>query len=408
MKKLFIAAMVLTIVSCQNPVNRQMVTSPEETIYSVLSTLKSIKDNPWKSIQKSSKISIPHNNRIQTERQQLLLGKNAFEYATVQAEPYMYYIIDQLQMRNMPIELAIIPLMESAYNPKATSSAKAAGLWQMMPTTAKAYGMKSNHWYDSRRDLIASTDAALNYLEYLNHFFKGDWLLTLAAYNAGEGRIRRAQQWNQAHHLPTNFWALKLPKETMRYVPKLLAIVDIVQNNTKYHITLPKGDYTNALIQIHVGEPIDLKTIAKLTDLSLDELQLYNAAYIKNTLKGPYHLFIPGHQIKKLHDNLMKHHYTDIEIVNLLSLPEMDNPFPYANMKVTNRTYLTITDADLQFYAKEHLRHQKIIYQIKPGDNLSRIARNHKVAINQLLQWNKLKNANSLRAGDTLVINGQH
>lgn len=408
MKKLFIATMVLAIVSCQNQVTNCASPPSEAAVHSVLSAIKSIKDSPWKSIQKSSQIRIPHNQRIQIERQKLLVGKTAFEHAVALSEPYMYYIIDQLQTRNMPIELAIIPLMESAYNPKATSSAKAAGLWQMIPSTAKAYGISSTYWYDSRRDLIASTDAALNYLQYLNNLFQEDWLLTLAAYNGGEGRIQRAQRWNQIHHLPTNFWALKLPKETMRYVPKLLAIVDIVQNSTKYHITLPKGDYTNALIQINVGEPIDLGTVAKFTDLSLDELQLYNAGYIKNKLKGPYHLFVPSHQIKKLHDNLMKHQFSDIEIVDLLVLTETENPFPLSNMKITNNKYLTITNKDLQFYAKEHLRHQRIIYQIKPGDNLSSIAKNHKVQINQLLQWNKIKNANNLRAGDTLVINILH
>lgn len=405
-RKLLIPTIILALISCQMQTNT--FSKSHSLFHSSFSAKKSIQENPWKTIKNSSQIRIPHNERIHTERKKLLSDKNAFQTATIKAEPFMYYIIDQLKIRNMPIELAIIPLMESAYNPMATSSAKAAGLWQMIPTTARAYGIKSTSLYDSRRDLVASTQAALNYLQYLNDLFHGDWLLTLAAYNAGEGRIRKAQQWNLAHHLPTHFWALKLPTETMNYVSKLLAIVDLVQHNNKYEINLPKGDYTNALVQINIGKPITLETVAKFTNLSLNELQTYNAAYITNTIKKPYHLYIPGYQVKKLHQNLITHNFTKIKIVNLLGSGPTKKSDTVSNMNITNDKYVTIKDADLQYYAKEHLRYETITYKIKPGDSLSYIAKIHKVPVKQLLQWNQLKDANSLRAGNKLVINNQH
>lgn len=405
MKKLFITITLFAIVSCQNRIQYNNRSSIPITINSVLSTIASVQISPWKAIQDSSKISIPHNNRIRIERQKLLEHKQSFQHLAIRAEPYMHYIIDQLSKRNMPIELAIIPLMESAYNPKATSSAKAVGLWQIVPTTAKAYGMVSNRLYDQRRDLVASTNAALNYLQYLNNLFDGDWLLTIAAYNAGEGRIKRAQLWNKNHHLPTHFWALNLPNETMQYIPKLLSIIEIVQRHKYYGVALPEGNRANALVQFNLGEKIKLETIAQFTDLTLNELETYNAAYLKKQLSGPYHLLVPNHQAKQLYNNLVKNNFSNIEIVDLMAVSKENDNYEYDNVSITNNKYLTITDKDLQLYARAHLRYYQTLYQVKPGENLSSIAKDHKVPMDQLLQLNKIKNADNLKAGDKLVIN---
>lgn len=405
MKKLFLITTLLAIVSCQNKSQHLTPSSFSSKFDSILSKRPLTDESPWIAIQQSSKIRIPYNYRIDAERQKLLVSRHAFQRVAARSEPYMYYIIDQLKKRGMPVELAIIPLMESAYNPQATSPANAAGLWQMVPTTAKAFGMKCNHWYDSRRDLLASTEAALTYLQYLNKLFDGDWLLTLAAYNSGEGRIKRAQSWNKIHRLPTHFWALNLPIETMQYVPKLLAVVDIVKNNRSYNINLPDGDDTNALVQINVGEKVEFTKISQLSDLSLDELKTYNAAYLKNIINGPYHLLIPKHQAKQLYKNLIGNDFLDTEIIDLLSLPKKGSEYQSHNIKITNNKYLVVTDQDLRFFAKEHQRHRQIIYLVKPGDNLSRIGQAYNVSIKNLMQWNKLKNLNTLKAGSKLLIN---
>ncbi|WP_392565673.1 transglycosylase SLT domain-containing protein [Utexia brackfieldae] len=409
MKKLLSFILLILLAGCQNqPSPTHIDSSATDNLSSQALLTTKLKQNPWRFIKKQSNISIPLNQRIREEQEKLLKNKSAFEQLLSRSEPYMYYIINQLQQRNMPVEIALIPLIESAYNPQATSSAKAAGLWQIVPITAKAHGMVANKWYDPRRDLIESTQAALNYLEYLNKIFDGDWLLTLAAYNAGEGRVKRAQQWSINNHLPAHFWALNLPKETMQYIPKFLAVADLIRHNKNFGITLPDYDYDNALVKVNIGQQIKLADLCKYTDLSLDELTLYNAAYLKKTLNGPYYLLIPKNQAESLYSNLLSNNFNSAAIVDLLSIPaDTDDILPNKTNN-TNLKYLTITDADLQFYAKEHLRHSQIIYRIKPGDNLSMIAKNHRVKISQLLQWNKIQNAHKLKPGDRLVINIRH
>lgn len=143
----------------------------------------------------------------------------------------MYLIVEQIKKRKMPMELVLLPIVESAFDPHATSSANAAGLWQIVPSTGRNYGLKQNQWYDGRRDVVASTKAALDILERLNKMFNGDWLLTVAAYNSGEGRVMQAIKANKAKGKPTDFWALSLPRETSLYVPKMLALGDLLKNS---------------------------------------------------------------------------------------------------------------------------------------------------------------------------------
>ncbi|MDQ1362158.1 MAG: rane-bound lytic murein transglycosylase, partial [Pseudomonadota bacterium] len=154
------------------------------------------------------------------------------------AEPFMHYILNELEARNMPAELALLPIVESAFQPFAYSHGRAAGIWQFIPSTGKLYGLKQNWWYDGRRDVYASTKSALKYLDSLDRDFKGDWSHALAAYNAGSGNVRRAIARNKMKHKPTDFWNLDLPAETRAYVPKLLALKRIISNPESYGISL--------------------------------------------------------------------------------------------------------------------------------------------------------------------------
>lgn len=150
------------------------------------------------------------------------------------SEPFIFYVYQQTHRNNLPAELALIPLLESQYNPKIGSRTGAAGLWQMMPGTASKFGIKITRSYDGRRDVPASTKAALTYLAYLHHYFNQDWLLALAAYDAGEGKVKYVARHNK------NFWHLPLSKETKNYVPKLLAIAHIIKQHNEYNVALPK------------------------------------------------------------------------------------------------------------------------------------------------------------------------
>ncbi|RKS87754.1 membrane-bound lytic murein transglycosylase D [Orbus hercynius] len=366
-----------------------------------------ITQDPWSFIQNQLQIKIPDNKRIMIEKDKIIKNKNSFETNILRSEPYIYYIVNQLNERNMPVELALIPLIESAYDPLATSYAKAAGLWQIVPITAKQYGLTKNNWYDPRRDLIESTDTAINLLQYLNQRFDGDWLLTLAAYNAGEGRVQKAITWNKSKGLPTNFWALNLPKETMQYVPKFLAITNIIRHNDQYRISLPNCVYANSLVKFDLSEQISLDKIADYAGISLDELLEYNAAYTKKVVKGPYHLFIPANYAPALYTKLSASHLVSSDIIDLLQVQPntIETKYTNADPNLTNNKYVKITDREINYYEKEHKRYSQIIYRVKSGDNLYLIAKNHKVSVSDLLQWNKIQNSNKLKPGEKLTIN---
>lgn len=223
---------------------------------------------------------------------------------THNAQPYIYYVYQQLQKRHMPAELALLPMVESSYVPFVKSHVGATGLWQMMPETASGLGVKGA---DGRRNVIASTNAALNYLSYLHRTF-GSWSLALAAYNAGEGTVENAIQENIKHHLPTNFWSLHLPKETEAYVPKLLALAAIVQNPERYNVHLePVANkaYFGA-IQVDNGK-IDLEDVAKLSNSDPNTLHKLNPGISSESTPLPkkaQYVLVPIDKLPVLQANL--------------------------------------------------------------------------------------------------------
>ncbi|TEA28068.1 transglycosylase SLT domain-containing protein [Candidatus Schmidhempelia bombi] len=403
MKKFVILMIIPSLIGCQNLSRAPKAHNKAFHIHKV-TYLDSLKINPWQYIQKTQLVDIPDNARIINERNKLVKNKRSFENLLERSEPYIHYFITQLQLRKMPIELLLIPLIESACNPLAISYSKAAGLWQIAPITARNYGLVFNSWYDGRLDLIASTDIALNHLQYLNKNFDGDWLLTLAAYNAGEGRISKAIQSNIEHHLPTNYWALQLSKETMQYVPKFLAMIDIIRHNERYDILLPTTNFDNTLIKINLGKAASLDTISKYSHIPYKDLITYNAAYLDKKLNGPYHLLVPRKKLNVLHQKLLKNNYTQVKIVDLTSDLNNKRTHIVPSLLKTNRKYSTITDKDLQFYTRSHLKYKKINYMIKSGDSLSTIAKAHRVTTKELMDWNNIKNANSLKIGSKLII----
>ncbi|AHN26040.1 Membrane-bound lytic murein transglycosylase D precursor [Gilliamella apicola] len=346
--------------------------------------------------------NVPNNSRIKAEREQLLRDPKGFETIALRSEPYVYYIINQLRKNNLPVELALVPVIESAYDPLATSSAQAAGLWQFVPVTAKEYGLKQSNYFDARRDLIASTNSAISLLQNLNEHFNGDWLLTLAAYNAGEGRVRRAMEKNQAKGLPTDYWSLDLPSETMHYVPKILAIIDIVKNNTRYGVKLPDCNYENSLVRIDITKNISLAKIAQYTGLSLNELTTYNAGYVQQTVNGPFHLLIPHAHAKSLFQKLQAENLVANEITELLQdIPHAPMPFEVKSSAVQHND---LNNKNIRSIVENNTNNNQITYQVKAGDNLYSIAQNYRVKITDLLLWNKLKNSR-VKEGDVLTIN---
>jgi len=278
-------------------------------------------------------------------------------------ERYLYYIISELESRKMPLELALLPVVESAFNPTALSRAKASGLWQFIPATGKRFGLKQNNYYDGRRDIVESTRAALDYFEFLAQEFDGDWYLAIAAYNSGEMNVARAVERNRSKGLPTDFFSLELPRETEAYVPKLLAMRRII-NDPKTH-GLEFGSLQNQpyFVKVDVKGQIDLGVAAQLADMSQEDFLAINPGF-KRRVTDPssaHHLLIP-----------VQNEQTFME--RLATLPS------------TKRT-------------------PSVFYRVRKGDTLSKVAIRYGMSVNELMSLNHLK-TRSVKPGSDLLLRG--
>lgn len=256
--------------------------------------------NHWQFLRKhfswqdNKNIDFKHKT-VKTQLDYLKQHPNYMADVTKRAQPYLYYLSQEIYERKLPAEIALIPVVESAFNPYAYSSAGAAGLWQMMPRTAEHYGIELNWWYDGRLDVISSTKAALDYLEKLYENFNQDWLLAIAAYNSGSGTINKAIKYNKKHNKKTDFWSLRLPRETKRYIPKLLAFIEIINTPKKYNqrlLNLPHEPYFDV---IQLDSQIDLSLAAKLSNLDIKKIQALNPGFNRfaTAPDGPHRIVLP-------------------------------------------------------------------------------------------------------------------
>lgn len=226
---------------------------------------------------------------------------------STRANRYMYHVVQELEKRHMPTELALLPIIESAFNPQAYSSADAAGMWQFVPGTGRDYDLKQNMFKDERRGVIKSTDAALSYLQKLYTMF-GDWPLALAAYNWGEGNVQKAIKRNQALGKPTDYESLAdlMPAETRNYVPKLQAVKNIIANPAQYNVALPVIDNTPYFTAVDKTGDIDLAIAAQLAELSVEEFKALNPQFNRPVITGGEHtkILLPKHNAEKFQLNL--------------------------------------------------------------------------------------------------------
>ncbi|AGB81207.1 soluble lytic murein transglycosylase-like protein [Serratia sp. FGI94] len=384
----------------------------------------------WNFISDELKMEVPENSRIREQKRKYLKSKSYLHDVTLRAEPYMYWIVEQIKKRNMPMELVLLPIVESAFDPHATSSANAAGLWQIVPQTGRNYGLKNNKWYDGRRDVVASTTAALNMMEYLNRMFKGDWLLTVAAYNSGEGRVMRAVKANRRQGKPTNFWALSLPRETSIYVPKMLALSEIIKHSKKYGVRLPKTDESRALARIDVGQQMRLTQAAELSGLSLTKIKAFNPGYKKGVTapNGPHYIMVPQGHADQLKGSLANREVAVTQPTTQLA--KNSGLTGGSTYKVRSGDTLSgiaqrlnLSTSDLQSWnnlrSKSTLKvgqtlqvarnggsNSSITYRVRKGDSLASIARRHGVEINDVMRWNSAleRKNSSLQPGLTLTL----
>ena len=273
---------------------------------------------------------------------------------------YLYYITAEVERRGMPSEIALLPMIESAFNPGAYSRSRASGIWQFMPSTGKKFGMQQNWWYDGRRDVINATNGALDYLQKLHDMF-GEWDLALAAYNCGEGAVQRAQAHNRKHGLPTNYASLKLLKETRNYVPKLMAIKNIIADPVKFSLILQELPNQPYFATVAATQRIDVKLAAHLADISEEEFSALNPAHNRPViLQGSSDLI-------------------------LLPLDKVE----------TFR-------ANLQSYGKPLVSWQS--YQPKKGERLDKLAPRFGLSVENLKSVNGITARGNISTGQTLLV----
>jgi len=261
----------------------------------------------WGRIRSGYAIPDISNNLVERHVKSYSLKPEYMARISGRASLYMFHVVNELEKRNMPTELALLPIIESAFNPQALSTASAAGLWQFVPGTGKDYDLKQNMFKDERRGVLASTDAALTYLQRLYTMF-GDWQLALAAYNWGEGNVQKAIKKNQALGKPTDFESLAdlMPAETRNYVPKLQAVKNIVANPSQYNVALPPIDNQPYFTAVDKTSDIDLTIAAQLAEMSVDEFKALNPQFKRPVITGDDRtkILLPQKNAEKFHLNL--------------------------------------------------------------------------------------------------------
>ena len=265
-------------------------------------------NNIWQRIFNHYQLQEIHHPKITREMERYLKNPKFLEIIQKRAEPYLYLIAEATEKQGLPGELAFLPIVESGFQPNAYSSGKAAGLWQFIPSTGRMFGLKKNWWYDGRRDVYTSTQAATRYLKKLNKEFDGNWLLTLASYNAGKGNVRKAIKKNKKKHRSVSYWSLPLPQETRSYVPRLLALAKILRNAKHYNLPQPPVKNEPYLDLVHINSQLDLKKAAEIAQIPLKELLQLNAGLNRwcTPPDGPHHLLLPITKTALFKENLRK------------------------------------------------------------------------------------------------------
>ncbi|MHB1951576.1 MAG: LysM peptidoglycan-binding domain-containing protein [Acidiferrobacteraceae bacterium] len=361
------------------------------------------------------------------------------------ANLYLYQIVQEVQKRHMPMEIALLPAIESAYQPRAYSRARAVGLWQFTLSTGRLYGLKSNWWYDERRDILASTNAALDYLQNLHRDFHGNWDLALAAYNAGEGAVVRAIAHNRRLGLSTSYSELPLPRETELYVPKLMAMVNIVRDPAKFGLTLRDIPNNPYFVKVRTRSPVDLGIVAKLANVSMRQLYRMNPAFNRWTTGpgGPKHLLVPVSAeqavVQGLKDlppqdrvqwalyrvhpgntlyEIARHYGVTVWAIrsanhmhtNVLHIGQrLLIPVSGRRLIVTRHVPHYVRPAVHHYRRPIHpyvrvARRVRIIHRVRRGESLWSIARRYNVYVSQLARWNYIGVRNALKLGQRLLI----
>lgn len=349
---------------------------------------------------------------------------------------YLWFIMDEIEKRDMPMDLALLPIVESAFDPFAYSHGRAAGLWQFIPGTATRFGVRQNWWYDGRRDILDSTRAALDYLEYLHKEFDGDWQLAVAGYNSGEGNVHRAIRRNRNAGKPIDFWHLKLPRETSAYVPKLLALSQLVSDPEAYNLDLPELVDAPYFETIEMDGQVDLAMLAEMSGVAIEEIYALNPGFNRwaTDPDGPHRAVVPVDQAPVLRAALAETP-TDARVRwvrhrirpgdSLITIARQHDTTPAVLRQVNGirgnliragdfvmiptatrnlAGYSMSADRRLAKTQSTPRNGQKVVHIVKSGDSLWELARRYEVSTRSLAKWNGMAPRDTLSVGKKLVI----
>ena len=390
----------------------------------------------WGVIADHQEIKVGNNSRIQSHIDWISQRPEYLASISKRAEPFLYLVVSEVKKEKLPIEIALLPIVESDYYPFSYSHGTATGIWQFIPSTGKMYGLEEDWWHEDRRDVLASTKAAVRYLKDLNQMFDGDWLLSIAAYNAGPGRVQRAIDKNLKQGKKIDYWNLDLPKETEKYVPKLLAIAKVINNPTRYNQKLSRIENKPYLESIELDSQFDLALIAQWTKLSIDEIYSFNPGLKRwatpETL--PYTILLPTDVIDGFKETLSnqknrpKVSWTRYKVKEGDSLSVIAQSFnttinqiqsvneitgnlirtnTYLIVPLARETgdYYSLSDAQREKSRLNKTKNsEKLIYEVVSGDSLWKISQDFSVTINDLVRWNKIVPTDPLSIGKELVI----
>lgn len=399
-------------------------------------------DNLWNYLGKHFSLSSSGGDGRVQEKLDWYEAHAAYLQRTAnRAKPYLYYVVQQVKARDMPLDIALLPVVESAYDPFGYSVAHASGLWQFTPGTARLWNLKQNWWYDGRRDIVASTNAALDYLQYLHKQFNNDWLLALAAYNSGGLTVTRAIERNQRRGLPTDFWHLDLPAQTRAYVPWLLAICELVATPGHDGVDLPPIPNKPYFAEVNTGGQIDLATAAKLAGITTQQMDLLNPGFNRWATgpDGPDRLLVPLDKESQFTTGLATLPPSDrvqwashrVESGDTLGAIAHDNHTSVAVLRQVNGIHGNLIHpgqvllipqapnalAQATLVAEERSTHSRrydnsrsisfassTVHRVRNGESLWTIARHYHVSVAELVRWNRLNPHGTLHIGQKLAI----
>lgn len=434
----------LALTACSSTATNTTTLQPSVTTANTVTVEAPVKQSSpkemsdvWQRIQHGLQLDLAQQHpRIESELRWLVNNDKYFDQITDRAAPYLHFIVEEAEKMNVPLELALLPVVESSFDPFAYSHAGASGLWQFMPATGRQYKLQQNWWYDGRRDIILATRAALKYMKSIHKQFD-DWELALASFNSGPGRVARAVEKNRKQGKSTRFWDLDLPRETTQYVPKLIAIAKVIQNPEKYGVSLTPIANQPHFECVNIGSQLDMAKASQLSGVPLDNLYKLNPALNRwaTSPDGPHYLLVPVENAEMFRDGLSKlskadrlnwTRYVVKEGDNLSTIAKANNTSVKAisSANSLNGTIIRIGQSLLIPTAGNQANHYKLaleqrrarqqnravsgrtrtMHTVQAGDTFWSLSRQYDITMSELARWNDLSPRDTLRINQQLAV----